>query len=306
MARIRTIKPEFWKNEELSALPESVHMLAAALLNYADDEGYFNANLGLIKAECFPLREPSVSVHESLIMLSDIGYLRLNCGSDGRQYGHVVKFSEHQRVNRPTPSKIRELFAHGKLTEPSLPERKGKEGKGKEHETRERVALGEEFWKVYPHPKNPGGKLKVVEGINKLPSDEQKSAIASIPKLLDAIADQRKKIRDYQAPMAQTYVNQRRWEGFENVSRETSAPVVLPDEEGARNVAERVLRAIGHPAYASWFTHNGRALIEKNCSGFILRQANLMQADKWKNDYRGMLDDVVGKGSWRIEPLTTG
>ena len=61
MARIRTIKPEFWKHEDLSALPEITHMLAAALLGYADDEGYFNANPALVKSECLPLRESSVS-----------------------------------------------------------------------------------------------------------------------------------------------------------------------------------------------------------------------------------------------------
>jgi hypothetical protein len=56
MARIRTIKPEFWRHEDLSALPEATHMLAAQLLNYADDYGYFNANPALIKAEVSPLR----------------------------------------------------------------------------------------------------------------------------------------------------------------------------------------------------------------------------------------------------------
>ena len=55
MARIRTIKPEFWRHEDLSALPADTHMLAAALLNYADDEGYFNANPKLVEAECFPV-----------------------------------------------------------------------------------------------------------------------------------------------------------------------------------------------------------------------------------------------------------
>jgi DNA-directed RNA polymerase specialized sigma54-like protein len=36
-------------------------MLAAALLNHADDEGFFNANARLVKAQCVPLREDSVS-----------------------------------------------------------------------------------------------------------------------------------------------------------------------------------------------------------------------------------------------------
>jgi hypothetical protein len=148
MARIRTIKPEFWKHEILSNLPEATHMLAAALLNYADDEGYFNANPGLIKAECCPLREPSVSIHDSLTSLSKIGYLQFGIGPDGRRYGRVVSFDDHQRINRPTPSKIKELditweesyTTHTQLTEPSLLEGKGKE-QGKEHERRERFTL---------------------------------------------------------------------------------------------------------------------------------------------------------------------
>lgn len=127
MARIRTIKPEFWKHEQLSALPEPTHMLAASLLNYADDEGYFNANPKLIQAECSPLREPSVSIHESLILLEKIGYIERRDSEDGRSLGRIVKFTEHQNINRATRSKIKGLYdssdcssvTHPQLTEPS-------------------------------------------------------------------------------------------------------------------------------------------------------------------------------------------
>ncbi|MCS4234440.1 hypothetical protein [Stenotrophomonas sp. BIGb0135] len=149
MARIRTIKPEFWKHEDLSALPEITHMLAAALLNHADDEGYFNANPALVKAECLPLREYSLSTQEMLNQLSNVGYIELGAGADGKRYGRVVKFDEHQRVNRPTASKIKVihivwgdgLSTHGALSEDSSPERKGKEGKGKE-QGREPTGVG--------------------------------------------------------------------------------------------------------------------------------------------------------------------
>ena len=109
MARIRTLKPEFWKHEDLSALPEATHLLAAALLNYSDDFGYFNANPRLIQAECLPLREPSVSVPESLRSLQTINFIELGTGPTDRRYGRVVNFTEHQRVSHPTPSKIADL-----------------------------------------------------------------------------------------------------------------------------------------------------------------------------------------------------
>lgn len=106
MGRIRTIKPEFWRNEALSELPEFAHMLAAALLNYADDEGYFNANPRLIIAECFPLREPSMDTTVALRELSRIGYVTLGKGVDGRQYGRILAFNKHQTINKPVKSKI--------------------------------------------------------------------------------------------------------------------------------------------------------------------------------------------------------
>ena len=108
MGRIRTIKPDFYKNDRLSSLPEGTHLLAGALLNYSDDEGYFNANPELIKAECCPLREPSVSIPGSLRELSRIGYLRLG-EFEGRTYGHIINFLDHQKVSHPTPSKIKKI-----------------------------------------------------------------------------------------------------------------------------------------------------------------------------------------------------
>lgn len=150
MARIRTIKPEFWRHEALSALPEATHMLAAALLNYADDEGYFNAHPGLIKSECSPLREPSVSIHDSLTHLSNIGFIRLGAGPDGRRYGRILTFEDHQHINRKTPSKISRLeivwedalSTHAQLTEPSRLEGNREQGTGNREGNREQGREG--------------------------------------------------------------------------------------------------------------------------------------------------------------------
>jgi len=109
VARIRTIKPDLWQDEDLAEVSEPALLLAIGLLNHADDEGYFKAHPGLIKAAIFPLREPSLSIHGMLSELSSAGYLRLFEGYNGKQYGHIVGFAKHQKINRPTPSKIREL-----------------------------------------------------------------------------------------------------------------------------------------------------------------------------------------------------
>lgn len=109
MARIRTIKPEFWTNEDMAELSEPACLLAIGLLNYADDEGYFNANPKLIKAAVFPIREPSVPIPVLIQELSNCGYLSMFSTSDGKQFGAITNFLKHQVVNKPKESKIRRL-----------------------------------------------------------------------------------------------------------------------------------------------------------------------------------------------------
>lgn len=180
MARIRTIKPEFWKDEELSELPELTHLFAAALLNYSDDEGFFNANPKLIKAELFPLREPSLSIHGMLTELSNIGYLTLFTDGKGKCYGLVNGFTKHQKINRPTKSKYADIVkactpfteysvsAHGGLTA-------GKEqgtGKGKDqgkHMSGKPDAAEPRALQAVPKPQTPQPKPEeqAIEYLNK-------------------------------------------------------------------------------------------------------------------------------------------
>lgn len=117
LARIRTIKPEFGQHDKLSALPAETHLFAALLLPFADDEGYFPANPRLVHAALCPLRELLQSVPHILQSLHGIGYVELFIGTDGREYGHIGSFLDHQRVSHPSPSKIKPLR---KIPEPSV------------------------------------------------------------------------------------------------------------------------------------------------------------------------------------------
>jgi hypothetical protein len=134
MARIRTVKPEFWQNETLAELSAMTRLLAIGLLNHADDEGYFRANPALVRAAIFPF-DDSANVPGMLQELSRAGYLRLAQGSDGKTYGWVVTFLKHQRVDKPKPSEIKGLCVFqddskmipGIIQDESMLERKGKE-----------------------------------------------------------------------------------------------------------------------------------------------------------------------------------
>ena len=209
MARIRTIKPEFWKHEELSELPPETHMLAAALLNYSDDEGYFNANPKLVKAECCPLRDDSMNIPDALQELSNIGYIRLGKGSDGKQYGQVVKFSEHQVISHKKPSKIKGVvsFQEQSSNIPGTvhPEQgTGNREQGKEHSVSDEtvvVSNGNDPTPDLPDfpeslRREPGGKVDTRQPVQKAFDNWNTAAMEfGLPRAGKLTEDRRRKLR---------------------------------------------------------------------------------------------------------------
>lgn len=144
MARIRTIKPEFWRDELLAGVSPEAALLAIGLLNHCDDEGYFNANPKLVESDVFPLRTLSITTTVLLRELSDIGYIEVFSGTDGKTYGKVANFEKHQVINKKTPSKIKDLcelpYDYGSPTEP-LPTGKERKGSGKEMEKERKATV---------------------------------------------------------------------------------------------------------------------------------------------------------------------
>lgn len=110
MPRIRTIKPEFWSHPELARQSDDVRLLALAVLNLADDEGFFYADAALVRAFAFPFTESSLSTHNALNRLSELGWIALKNTLAHGLVGVVVNFRKHQRINRPSPSKIKAYF----------------------------------------------------------------------------------------------------------------------------------------------------------------------------------------------------
>lgn len=142
MARIRTIKPDFWRDESLALISPEAALLAIGLLNHADDEGYFNAHPKLIESDIFPLRELSNTITVMIDELHRIGYIEMYKGTDGKRYGHICNFSKHQVINKKNPSKIKDLclvIDDSITTTVVLP--MGMEGKGKEKEKEKEIKV---------------------------------------------------------------------------------------------------------------------------------------------------------------------
>lgn len=102
--RIRSIKPDFWKSEKVASLPPMSRLLFIGLWNLADDAGRFRAHPSLIQGEIFPY-EPHVDVGEHLRQLAEAGLVQVY-DVEGRRYGLVVGFAEHQKIDKRTESRL--------------------------------------------------------------------------------------------------------------------------------------------------------------------------------------------------------
>jgi hypothetical protein len=101
MARIRTIKPEFWCDEKLSPLSAVDRLTFLGLISMADDYGRVHDNVKIIDAFVFPNTDDSV--RESLANLSRIVRINRGISSSGMPVIEIVNWEKHQRVDKPQP-----------------------------------------------------------------------------------------------------------------------------------------------------------------------------------------------------------
>ena len=147
MARIRTIKPEFFTSLTIADLPLTARLTFIGLWTHVDDAGRCVDDPRLIKAAVWPLDDRTASDIELDLKLLSEASLITRYILTRKRYIAVTGWDEHQRINRPTPSKLPapeqgdplppepvtrdngdSVSTHAQLTEDSPQERKGKEG----------------------------------------------------------------------------------------------------------------------------------------------------------------------------------
>lgn len=97
MSRIRSIKPDLWKNEKLGEMDPMAVLLFVGLWNLADRRGFIEDRPKRIKAEIFPYRE-GVDI-EGLISLLMSEFIR-RVDVNGTSYIQVINFQKHQICNK--------------------------------------------------------------------------------------------------------------------------------------------------------------------------------------------------------------
>jgi hypothetical protein len=133
VARIRTIKPDFWTDESVTECSLSARLLFIGIWNFADDAGNLDRSAKQLKARVFPV--DNVDCEPLIAELITHGLLTEYSVND-KKYLHIPGFAKHQVINRPSSPVVPEyedsLKTHVTLTEDSVSTHAGREGKGKE------------------------------------------------------------------------------------------------------------------------------------------------------------------------------
>ena len=108
--RIRSIKPEFWRSEDIADLTVEDRLLFIGLWSYVDDNGVGIDRLADVCADLFALdleRDPPETfarVSRGLQNLSEAGRI-VRYTVEGKSYLHITNWSKHQRIDKPNKAR---------------------------------------------------------------------------------------------------------------------------------------------------------------------------------------------------------
>lgn len=136
MARIRSIKPEFWTSEQVMECSPNARLMFIGLWNFCDDAGRHPASPKQIKALIFPADDFSADdVRRMLDELSSHGLLSLYAIGE-KEYFQITGW-HHQKIDKPQqpkyPGPNDDGSPNGRRT--FATERIGEDRKGKDSRT---------------------------------------------------------------------------------------------------------------------------------------------------------------------------
>lgn len=203
--RIRTIKPQFFINEELAQCSALARLFFIGTWGVADKEGRLEDRPARLKVEILPYddADPTALIDE----LEQGGFLR-RYSANGGKYLWVVKFKQHQRITGKEaertstlpepPADCLSLPLQNEQTEPKRPAKRKPTGTDPDFDV---------FWAAYPKKEGKADALKAWG----------RNGRAELPVLLKALeaqkgSEQWSKNGGKYIPHASTWLNGRRWE----------------------------------------------------------------------------------------------
>lgn len=209
MARIRTIKPDFWTDEKLTECSLSARLLFIGTLNFADDNGNLQASAKKLKMQIFPA--DNIDCQPLLDELIHHGILN-EYSMNGEKFLNIKNFKKHQVINRPSKSNIPqpEFNEHSVSAHEAVID--GMEGNGMEIEkpkpiVRTSSARFHEFWLCWPKSPRKVDKIKCEKKWRALNLDAIAEQIISH---VQSIKNTKQWLDGFE-PAPMTYLNGGRW-----------------------------------------------------------------------------------------------
>lgn len=240
MARIRTIKPEFFTSEDIVGLSPLARLLYIALWCEADKEGRL-----VWKPTTFKLRYlpgDSCDIQQLCNEIVEAGMVTLY----GEGYAYIPSFKAHQHINpRESDSQLPEPDASPRVAtrqprvNSGIDPQVGREGKGRERKGREHASTRfAEFWEAWPKSERK--------------QDKAKCADKWAARGLDAIADTimadiatKRKTQKWQGGFIEApevYLNNSRWEDGVTPDSPAQQLVTVPSKPGIDPALAKVIK----------------------------------------------------------------
>ena len=211
MARIRTIKPEFWTSAQVLECSTNARLLFLGLWNFSDDKGRHPDSPKQCKAEVFPADDFTLAdITGMLDELSTNGLIK-RYTHEGKGFFYIPGW-RHQRIDKPQPAKYPDPFDERSTNIPGAfpPYTIGNDTKGKDKNScapKRRTHEGfERFWSAYPKKANRKKALEAWKRHNLEPLADRLTADVEARKAKD------RGWREGFVPLATTYINGQRWE----------------------------------------------------------------------------------------------
>lgn len=99
MARIRTIKPEFWSDEKLAPLDPMTRLVFLGLISHADDAGRLIDSVRQLDGLIFPFTGDTCV--NALDVLCDLDVIERGVTANGQPVIQLVNWKIHQRIDKP-------------------------------------------------------------------------------------------------------------------------------------------------------------------------------------------------------------
>jgi len=218
MARMRTLKPDFFKDEDLSVLPYEARLLYEGLWCFADREGRLEDRPKYLKVEIFPYDNINIEKLLNLLSTPNIQdrpgkvFIRRYTVND-RKYIDIPEFLKHQSPHNTEkesylPAFNGSLTVNGSLENNGVHDAHYPKPVNLNLTNKSLLNAFDQFWKVYPKRKSKGQAEKAFLKIN---PDEQ-----LLTKILESVEQAKKsaewvKEKGKYIPHPATWLNAKGW-----------------------------------------------------------------------------------------------